>query len=169
MVSLRRHIRPPCAASYPMVIIPAESGRSSPELIAEPELEPEQEALVGVAECEAAAADRADRRDASRRRHAPASHRRSAALSPVGVCLPGAYRGEIRKISALPHVAASRLRPLKIATVFELMLQTAPPAGFEAAHTAPEAVALSPELWGLRRGPRARGWWAGARVPVPNM
>jgi hypothetical protein len=25
----------------------------------------------------------------------------------------------------------------------------APPAGFEPAHTAPEAVALSPELWGL--------------------
>jgi hypothetical protein len=29
----------------------------------------------------------------------------------------------------------------------------APPAGFEPAHTAPEAVALSPELWGLRCGP----------------
>ncbi len=27
----------------------------------------------------------------------------------------------------------------------------APPAGFEPAHTAPEAVALSPELWGPRR------------------
>ena len=26
----------------------------------------------------------------------------------------------------------------------------APPAGFEPAHTAPEADALSPELWGLR-------------------
>ncbi len=38
----------------------------------------------------------------------------------------------------------------------------APPAGFEPAHTAPEAVALSPELWGLRelrllrRGPQGR-------------
>ena len=28
--------------------------------------------------------------------------------------------------------------------------EEAPPAGFEPAHTAPEADALSPELWGLR-------------------
>ena len=28
--------------------------------------------------------------------------------------------------------------------------EMAPPAGFEPAHTAPEADALSPELWGLR-------------------
>ena len=28
--------------------------------------------------------------------------------------------------------------------------EVAPPAGFEPALTAPEAVALSPELWGLR-------------------
>ena len=28
-------------------------------------------------------------------------------------------------------------------------IRKAPPAGFEPAHTAPEAVALSPELWGL--------------------
>src|SRR6266571_3062916 len=34
----------------------------------------------------------------------------------------------------------------------------APPAGFEPAHTAPEAVALSPELWGLaHRCPGGRG------------
>ena len=32
----------------------------------------------------------------------------------------------------------------------------APPAGFEPAHTAPEAVALSPELWGLARLPDMR-------------
>jgi CheY-like chemotaxis protein len=32
---------------------------------------------------------------------------------------------------------------------FEKWLLSAPPAGFEPAHTAPEAVALSPELWGL--------------------
>ena len=35
--------------------------------------------------------------------------------------------------------------------------EVAPPAGFEPALTAPEAVALSPELWGLR---------AVERVPV---
>src|SRR5262249_42990166 len=45
----------------------------------------------------------------------------------------------------------------------------APPAGFEPAHTAPEAVALSPELWGLRPDPQARACWAGARVPVSNI
>jgi hypothetical protein len=33
--------------------------------------------------------------------------------------------------------------------IFEKMYLRAPPAGFEPAHTAPEAVALSPELWGL--------------------
>ena len=33
----------------------------------------------------------------------------------------------------------------RLASIFE-----APPAGFEPALTAPEAVALSPELWGLR-------------------
>src|ERR1700722_16712372 len=32
----------------------------------------------------------------------------------------------------------------------------APPAGFEPAHTAPEAVALSPELWGLAQLPGMR-------------
>src|ERR1700722_18143399 len=31
----------------------------------------------------------------------------------------------------------------------------APPAGFEPAHTAPEADALSPELWGLRDAGKA--------------
>jgi site-specific DNA recombinase len=31
------------------------------------------------------------------------------------------------------------------------LARSAPPAGFEPAHTAPEAVALSPELWGLAR------------------
>lgn len=51
----------------------------------------------------------------------------------------------------------------------KMLLPPAPPAGFEPAHTAPEAVALSPELWGLRRGPRARACWAGARLPVSNI
>ena len=32
--------------------------------------------------------------------------------------------------------------------------EVAPPAGFEPALTAPEAVALSPELWGLRASER---------------
>jgi hypothetical protein len=41
--------------------------------------------------------------------------------------------------------------------IFENLLLPAPPAGFEPAHTAPEAVALSPELWGLAHwSPRAR-------------
>ena len=33
------------------------------------------------------------------------------------------------------------------------MVCVAPPVGFEPTHTAPEAVALSPELWGLARSP----------------
>jgi CheY-like chemotaxis protein len=39
----------------------------------------------------------------------------------------------------------------------------APPVGFEPTHTAPEAVALSPELWGLARLP-GRHWPAGRRT-----
>ena len=54
----------------------------------------------------------------------------------------------------LVHVLAGQkvaVVPIMIDQVFE----KAPPAGFEPAHTAPEAVALSPELWGLaRRRPR---------------
>jgi hypothetical protein len=36
-----------------------------------------------------------------------------------------------------------------VSMVFDRIFEKAPPAGFEPAHTAPEAVALSPELWGL--------------------
>src|SRR4249920_3390062 len=48
-------------------------------------------------------------------------------------------------------------------------VRSAPPAGFEPAHTAPEAVALSPELWGLA-GFAETGWSrrAGARLSVPK-
>ena len=57
---------------------------------------------------------------------------------------------KIRNTSAFPQVTGMALKPLKIVKVFELCLLPVPPAGFEPALTAPEAVALSPELRGLK-------------------
>src|SRR5215471_20689982 len=63
-------------------------------------------------------------------------------------------------------------RPTSVQT-FEFNPLAAPPAGFEPAHTAPEAVALSPELWGLTQHthitptvtPRARSHERAAAEP----
>jgi CheY-like chemotaxis protein len=52
------------------------------------------------------------------------------------------------------HLIGSRGRAI---LNFEKWRLSAPPAGFEPAHTAPEAVALSPELWGPALTPATAG------------
>jgi hypothetical protein len=68
----------------------------------------------------------------------------------------GASQAEVEYLAcalvsgAIPSFGATGpVAPRSIGYNFEKSCMTAPPAGFEPAHTAPEAVALSPELWGL--------------------
>src|SRR5271165_1930978 len=53
-----------------------------------------------------------------------------------------------------PGHCAPSAQPLIQDLHLRAALWLAPPAGFEPALTAPEAVALSPELWGLRASER---------------
>src|SRR5579864_1902407 len=57
---------------------------------------------------------------------------------------PGATHRAWRHSHSIGALSFAQVRPRLARS------RWAPPAGFEPAHTAPEADALSPELWGLR-------------------
>ena len=58
--------------------------------------------------------------------------------------------GSIRRHPVSENDNQCNSRSRRSRSAFDPAHEVAPPAGFEPALTAPEAVALSPELWGLR-------------------
>ena len=65
------------------------------------------------------------------------------ALSPVGVCFPGAYRGRYQEDQRIaPGHGLAATAPQDCYSVRINAFKLRPPAGFEPAHTAPERVAV---------------------------